>query len=97
MDIPEAGETRLFSQEHAYALRRCMLRLAGDHIAVLVGDAVAQLSAEHRAVVHRSYYEGRTTQQIAADLEIAERAVKSRLHEALRVLRQTLEEMGVTA
>ncbi len=62
----------------------------------LIGDAMAQLSAEHRAVVGRSYYQGWTTAQIAADLGIAEGTVKSRLHYALRALRQALLEMGVT-
>ena len=62
----------------------------------LIGDAMAQLSAEHRAVVGRSYYRGWTTAQIAADLGIAEGTVKSRLHYALRGLRQALQEMGVT-
>ncbi|MDT5342073.1 MAG: polymerase sigma-70 factor, subfamily [Mycobacterium sp.] len=61
----------------------------------LIGDAMAQLSAEHRAVVGRSYYQGWTTAQIAADLGIAEGTVKSRLHYALRGLRQALLEMGV--
>jgi len=62
----------------------------------LIGDAMAQLSDEHRAVVGRSYYHGWTTAQIAADLGIAEGTVKSRLHYALRALRQALVEMGVT-
>jgi RNA polymerase sigma-70 factor (ECF subfamily) len=61
----------------------------------LVGDAMAQLSAEHRAVVGLSYHRGWTTTQIAADLGIAEGTVKSRLHYALRSLRQALVEMGV--
>jgi RNA polymerase sigma-70 factor (ECF subfamily) len=62
----------------------------------LIGDAMAQLSADHRAVVGRSYYQGWTTAQIAADLGIAEGTVKSRLHYALRALRQALVEMGVS-
>ena len=62
----------------------------------LIGDAMAQLSDDHRAVVGRSYYQGWTTAQIAADLGIAEGTVKSRLHYALRALRQALVEMGVT-
>lgn len=61
----------------------------------LVGDAMAQLSADHRAVVGRSYYQGWTTAQIATDLGIAEGTVKSRMHYALRALRQALLEMGV--
>lgn len=62
---------------------------------MLVGDAMAQLSAEHRAVIRRSYYGDRTTDQIAADLQIPEASVKLRLHDALRALRQMLQEMGV--
>jgi RNA polymerase sigma-70 factor (ECF subfamily) len=63
---------------------------------LLIADAMAQMSAEHRAVVERSYYRGWTTAQIAADLDIAEGTVKSRLHYAVRALRLTLQEMGVT-
>ncbi|MBB3753419.1 RNA polymerase sigma-70 factor (ECF subfamily) [Mycolicibacterium sp. BK634] len=63
---------------------------------LLIGDALAQLSPDHRAVVRRSYYLGWTTAQIAADLQIAEGTVKSRLHYAVRALRLTLQEMGVT-
>ena len=61
-----------------------------------VGDALAQLSGEHRAVVRRSYYLGWTTAQIADDLQITDSTVKSRLHYALRALRLTLQEKGVT-
>ena len=63
---------------------------------LLIGDAMAQLSADHRAVIRRSYYLGWSTAQIAADLDIAEGTVKSRLHYAIRALRLTLQEMGVT-
>ena len=63
---------------------------------LLMADAMTQLSPEHRAVVERSYYRGWTTAQIATDLDIAEGTVKSRLHYALRALRLTLQELGVT-
>jgi RNA polymerase sigma-70 factor (ECF subfamily) len=63
---------------------------------MLIADAMTQLSAEHRKVIERSYYRGWTTAQIAADLGIAERTVKSRLHYGVRALRLTLQEMGVT-
>ena len=63
---------------------------------LLIADAMAQLSADHRAVIRRSYYLGWSTAQIAADLDIAEGTVKSRLHYAIRALRLTLQEMGVT-
>ncbi|WP_421842003.1 sigma-70 family RNA polymerase sigma factor [Mycobacterium sp.] len=63
---------------------------------LLIADAIAQLSVEHRAVIERSYYRGWTTAQVARDLEIAEGTVKSRLHYAVRALRLTLQELGVT-
>lgn len=63
---------------------------------MLIADAMAQLSAEHKAVIERAYYRGWTTGQIAIDLGIAEGTVKSRLHYAVRALRLTLQEMGVT-
>jgi RNA polymerase sigma-70 factor (ECF subfamily) len=63
---------------------------------LLIADALTQLSPEHRAVVHRSFHLGWTTAQIAEDLHIAEGTVKSRLHYALRTLRLTLQEVGVT-
>lgn len=63
---------------------------------MLIGEAMMQLSDQHRVVVQRSYYQGWTTAQIAADLGIAEGTVKSRLHYAVRTLRLTLQEMGVT-
>jgi RNA polymerase sigma-70 factor, ECF subfamily len=63
---------------------------------LLIVDAMAQMTPEHRAVVERSYYRGWSVTQIAADLDIAEGTVKSRLHYAIRALRLTLQEMGVT-
>ena len=63
---------------------------------LLLRAAMAQLSPDHRSVIRRAYYLGRTTAQIAAELEIAEGTVKSRLHYAIRALRLTLQEMGVT-
>ena len=60
-----------------------------------VADALARLSAEHRALVRRAYYYGWSTAQISADLGITEGTVKEGLHHALRALLQTLQEMGV--
>ena len=64
---------------------------------LLIGEALARLTPEHRAVVERSYLQGWTTAQIAADLGIADGTVKSRLHYALRALRLTMCEMGFTS
>jgi len=62
---------------------------------LLLADALAQLPADHRAVVRCAYYQGCTTAQIAADLHIAEETVKSSLHDALRALSPRLREMGI--
>ena len=61
----------------------------------LIGDALAQLSAEHRDLIRRSYYEARTTAQISNDLQIAEATVKSRLHHAMRALRRAVQEIAL--
>ena len=63
---------------------------------LLLGEALSQLSDDHRAVLKRAYYQGWTTAQIAADLQIAEGTVKSRLHYGVRALRLNLQEKGVT-
>jgi Sigma-70, region 4 len=64
---------------------------------LLVSAAVAQLPAEHRAVLRRSFYKHWTTAQIADDLRIPEGTVKARLHTALQALRRTLQEMVADA
>jgi RNA polymerase sigma-70 factor (ECF subfamily) len=62
----------------------------------LISDALATLSYEHRAVVMHAYYGGRSTAEIARELDIPEGTVKSRLHYGLRALRLALQEKGVT-
>lgn len=62
----------------------------------LVSDALAGLSADHRAVILHAYYQRETTAEMAKSLQLAEGTVKSRLHYALRALRLALQEGGVT-
>ena len=64
--------------------------------AILIEDALAQLSIEHRGVIVRAYYGGRPVADIADELGIPEGTVKSRLHYGLRALRLALQERGVT-
>jgi len=64
--------------------------------AILIEEALAALSAEHRAVVIRAYFGGLTVAEMAGELEIPEGTVKSRLHYGLRALRLALQEKGVT-
>lgn len=70
-----------------------MVNPASDRQLVL--QALAQLPAEHRAVLRHAYYEARSTAQIAAHLHVAESTVQSRLHYALRALLLTLQDMGL--
>ena len=64
--------------------------------ALLVGEALKELSEDHRAVIVHAYFGGRNTCELAAELNIAEGTVKSRLHYGLRALRLALQEKGVT-
>ena len=57
-------------------------------------DAVAQLSEDHRRVLHHAFYLGHSVDQTAAALRVAPGTVKSRTYYALRALRVILEEMG---
>lgn len=84
----------LDTDSHAEGAGRDEVNAALDRL--VLGDALAQLSDEHRAVIRRSYYLGWTTSQIAADLQIPEGTVKSRLHYAVRTLRLMLQERGMT-
>lgn len=64
--------------------------------AILVEEALAALTVDHRAVVIRAYYRGLSVAEMAQDLDIPEGTVKSRLHYGLRALRLALQEKGVT-
>jgi RNA polymerase sigma-70 factor (ECF subfamily) len=62
---------------------------------LLLGDALAQLPSDDRAVIRGAYYQGGTTAQIAASLHISEGMVKSKMHDVLRSLSLQLRAMGV--
>nr|WP_274638034.1 sigma-70 family RNA polymerase sigma factor [Microbacterium bovistercoris] len=64
--------------------------------AILIEEALRTLSDEHRAVIVTAYFRGRSVAQAAAELDIPEGTVKSRLHYGLRALRLALQERGVT-
>lgn len=54
-----------------------------------ISDALAQLSDRQRAMICRSCL-GRTTAEIAAELNTADDVVKNELHQALHRLRMTV-------
>lgn len=62
-----------------------------------VADAMASLSAEHKAVIVGAYFRGQRVHTIAKELGIPEGTVKSRLYYGLRTLRLALEERGMLA
>ncbi|CAN5217799.1 sigma-70 family RNA polymerase sigma factor SigL [soil metagenome] len=62
----------------------------------LLGDALLGLSLEHRTVIVNSYYLGHSAAEIARQEGIPEGTVRSRAHYALRALRLSLQEKGVT-
>ena len=59
--------------------------------AMVVADALGDLSAEHRAAILETYLRDRTVSEAAEVLSIPPGTVKSRLHHAKRALRKALE------
>lgn len=62
----------------------------------LLTDALLSLSLEHRTVLVSSYYLGHSAAEIGRAEGIPEGTVRSRAHYALRALRLSLQERGVT-
>jgi RNA polymerase sigma-70 factor (ECF subfamily) len=63
----------------------------------IVAEALDRLTPEHRDVIIECYYRGHSTAEAAEILSIPPGTVKSRTHYAIRALRLTMLEMGVTA
>jgi RNA polymerase sigma-70 factor, ECF subfamily len=63
----------------------------------LVTGALQQLSPAHRAVLVETFYHGGTTATIADQLGIPHGTARSRIHYALRALRQQLHEHDTAA
>jgi RNA polymerase sigma-70 factor (ECF subfamily) len=63
---------------------------------LVITDAMASLSIEHRAVLVETYYRGRSVAEAAQVLGVPPGTVKSRTFYALRALRLALHERGVT-
>jgi RNA polymerase sigma-70 factor (ECF subfamily) len=61
----------------------------------ILSDALLSLTQEHRSAIVRAYYLQQTVADIAAQEQIAEGTVKSRLHYALKALRNALQERGI--
>jgi RNA polymerase sigma-70 factor (ECF subfamily) len=59
-----------------------------------VEEALRRIGEDHRRVLVEVYYRGRPYAEVAAELEIPEGTVKSRVYYGLRALRLAREEMG---
>ncbi|UJW30856.1 sigma-70 family RNA polymerase sigma factor [Saccharothrix sp. AJ9571] len=78
-EVPEVPEKPPVQRDHADSVV--------DSVVVL--EALDQLSADHRDVLVKIYFEGRSVSEAAAALGVAPGTVKSRSHYALRTLRNT--------
>ncbi|MGP3989691.1 sigma-70 family RNA polymerase sigma factor [Streptomyces sp. 3N207] len=61
-----------------------------------ISDAMTDLSASHREALIETYFKGRTVNEAAEVLRIPPGTVRSRVYYALRSLKLSLEERGVT-
>lgn len=61
----------------------------------LVHAALLRISADQRTAVVETYLRGRPYRDVAADLDVPQATLRSRVHFGLKALRLTLEEMGV--
>lgn len=87
---PEVGDVMLAALPAGDEMDKSLDRL-------VIGDALASLSDEHRAVIVETYYRGRSVSEAAASLAVPPGTVKSRTFYALRALKLALAERGVTA
>ena len=93
-------EARSAHHRHELGVDEPPDRAVGDRTdelfdAILVSEALADLSEEHRTVIARAYYGGLSTAELSDELGIPPGTVKSRLHYGLRALRLALQERGV--
>jgi len=94
-------EARSARKRHEFAAPDAPERVVDDATdalfeAILIEDALAALTHDHRVVIMRAYFGGCTVAEIAAELDVPEGTVKSRLHYGIRSLRLALQEKGVT-
>lgn len=92
-------EARSARRRHEQTVAEVPERVSGDATdrlfdAILIEDALAALSAEHRVVIVAAYYGGRSVDEIAHELGIPAGTVKSRMHYGMRALRLALQERG---
>lgn len=92
----EQRRPRLVTDDERLAAEPAAEELDALLDAWMVEQALKRLSAEHRAVVDALYFGGATVNETAHRLGIPPGTVKSRAYYAVRVLRTTFDEMGMT-
>jgi RNA polymerase sigma-70 factor (ECF subfamily) len=60
--------------------------------AMVLNDVIGKLGEEHRAAIYETYVRGRTVREAAVILGIPEGTVKSRVYNAMKILRRALRE-----
>ena len=63
-------------------------------VAWQVEEALRRISRDHRTAIVETYYRGRPHAEVAAELNIPEGTLRSRIFYGLKALRLALEEMG---
>jgi RNA polymerase sigma-70 factor (ECF subfamily) len=58
-----------------------------------VEQAMHRIGEQHRQVLIETYYRGRPYAEVATELGVSERTVKSRVYDGLRALKAALEEV----
>ncbi|NUT93121.1 MAG: sigma-70 family RNA polymerase sigma factor [Saccharothrix sp.] len=59
---------------------------------MVITDVIGRLGEEHRAAIYETYVRGRTIREAAHVLGIPEGTVKSRVYNAMKILRRALRE-----
>jgi RNA polymerase sigma-70 factor (ECF subfamily) len=62
----------------------------------VVQEALSRLSPDHRQVIVETYLRGRSYEDLGAESNVAAGTLRSRMFYALKSLRATMEEMGVS-
>lgn len=62
----------------------------------VVAEAVGRLSPDHRQVIVETYLRGRSYEELAAESGVAAATLRTRAFYAMKALRVTMEQMGVT-
>ena len=82
-------------EEHDYSSDDPAETLDALENRLVLRRAIAGLSPDHRQVVALRYFAGLTVPEVARTLGVREGTVKSRLHRALAILRQQLDQSGL--